>query len=158
MENEEVKWKTNEFPSKKKAALARLAYEVMMSDDIDVRRTRRSWVRGWLREIYEEGVVDEILAEGLIVLSPDQQRYEFTHPSLRDFFCAWHLANHHSKQSWGGNIILDMVGHSEKVLDPKWEKSIVFYAGLVSDTTVMSLIERMTDEKKTKDDILLSGH
>lgn len=162
LDEEQPKWKSKGSPDVKKTALAWLAYEVLASDNPNARKFSRSWASDRLRrtiipkvggDISQEHVqivIKEILAEGLIVLSPDGKRYAFSHPILGDFFCAWHLARNLSPKA-PEQILLQYMGQSDKMPNPIWDRVTIFCAGLAEDATW--LIEMLIDKTKIKEDI-----
>lgn len=165
LKEEEAKWKSTKARSTKKAALAWLAYKVMTSTDPEIQEFGYAWTKDVLRRKilpkliknadgeYIKEAINEILAVELIVLSPDKMRFAFSHSSLRDFFCAWHLAK--NKPTEAIDIILSKVGDEYNILDPKWEKIIPVYAGLNKDASL--LIKALLDESTLQEDILLTN-
>jgi HEAT repeat protein len=130
----------------KLGAIAALAFEMQHTQSQSI--IKRTMIDSTFRKVLpvvakknnmplEDGDVNrtikEVVIEGIVSLS-DRNHYVFIHDSLREFFCAWHLAKNIEEKT-ANNIILEKIQHPQKKIDPIWEKIIIFYAGLVDDIT-----------------------
>ena len=140
----------------RKSTLGYFAFQMMESDNPSEysREDAEAYLESIILEIARDAAlnltlksedikeaIDEILAQGLIVLTSDRSNFRFMHDSLREFFCAWHFAQDKEQAL---RIIGEKVGDSERTVSPEWDKIIVFYAGLVDDAT--SLVEMIRNE------------
>jgi HEAT repeat protein len=116
----------------KKAALSRLAFS--MHDSLTPARMLKSYAEEILRgDTKNQLLLDQVKAEGLIVLSKDRSFYLFVHDVIREFFCALYLAKY-ADEGFTLNFLPDLLTDPKRCVVPQWEKVLIFYAGLAKNS------------------------